>query len=455
MQVLHNPIYAGAYAFGRTGNRTRVVEGQARKTSGHHKVIGDWSVLIKDNHEGYIDWQAYEENRRMLAENAHMQKRTARKSGRGGQALLTGMARCARCGRMMRVFYQSGTDRSHRYQCRGDDGHVGAGLCIGAGGGGIDAAVAGQLLEAVSGQAVQVALLASQQAAKAQETLRLAIEGELDEARYAAELAERRYEHVDPAKRHVARTLEARWNAALEQVAEVEQKLSRLGAEIDTRPRVDPAILMQLASDLPFVWNAAGTDARARQRLVRLLIEEVVIDIDETRNEFVLLLHWIGGRHTEVRLARRKTGRYPPGQELEAAKVLRKLGGHWPDRELAVTLNRMRCRTKDGKTWTTVRVTALRDQLSIPPYDPDSERPKTISVDAAAKRLGVCVGSVHKLIRSGALPATQIMYSAPWKIPIDALDSEPVRIGLQEIAARRPKQALEKIQDKSMLLPGF
>ncbi|AWX94521.1 serine recombinase [Paracoccus mutanolyticus] len=455
MQVLHNPIYAGAYAFGRTGNRTGVVDGQARKTSGHHRAIADWSVLIKDNHEGYLDWRAYEENRRMLEENAHMQKRAARKSGRGGQALLSGMARCARCGRMMRVFYKTGTDLSHRYQCRGDDGHVGAGLCIGAGGGGIDALVASQLLEAVSGQAVQAALLAGQQAAKAQETVRLAVEKELDEARYAAELAERRYEHVDPAKRHVARTLEARWNVALERVAAVEHKLAALGAELRAKPGVDPAVLMRLATDLPSVWNAVGTDARARQRLVRLLIEEVVIDIDAEENEFILLIHWIGGRHTEVRLARRKTGRFPPGRPLTAREVLRKLAGHWPDRELAVTLNRMRCRTEDGETWTTVRVAELRDKLAIPAYDPDAEVPKTLSVDATAKRLGVCVASVHKLIRSQTLPATQIMYSAPWKIPVDALETEAVRIGLQEIAVRRPRQALEKVADRSMPLPGF
>lgn len=455
MQVLHNPIYAGAYAFGRTGNRTRVVDGQARKTSGHHRTIEEWSVLIKDSHEGYIDWRTFEENGRMLEENAHMQKRATRKSGRGGQALLSGMARCARCGRMMRVFYKSGTDQSHRYQCRGDDGHVGAGLCIGAGGRGIDATIASQLLEAVSGQAVQAAILAGKQAAKAQETVRLAVERELEEARYAADLAERRHEHVDPAKRHVARALEARWNVAVERVATVEQKLERLRADISAKPAVDPAVLMQLASDLPFVWNAAKTDARARQRLVRLLIEEVVIDIDAKKNEFVLLLHWIGGRHTEVRLARRKTGRFPPGRQLAADDVLRKLGGHWPDRELAVTLNRMRCRTEDGETWTTVRVATLRDKLGIPAYDPDAEVPKTISVDAAAKRLGVCVTSVQKLIRSGTLPATQIMYSAPWKIPVDALESEAVRIGLQEIIARRPRQALDKVQDKSMTLPGL
>lgn len=115
----------------------------------------------------------------------------------------------------------------------------------------------------------------------------------------------------------------------------------------------------------------------------------------------------------------------------------------------------MRCRTEDGETWTTVRVAELRDKLAIPPYDPDAEVPKTLSVDAAAKRLGVCVASVHKLIRSQILPATQIMYSAPWKIPVDALETEAVRIGLQEIAVRRPRQALEKVADRSMPLPGF
>lgn len=198
-----------------------------------------------------------------------------------------------------------------------------------------------------------------------------------------------------------------------------------------------------------------GADARARQRLVRLLIEKVVIYIDETTNEFVLLLHWIGGRHTEVRLARRETERHPPGPELDAAKILRKLGGHWPDRELEVTLNGMRCRTADGETWTTVRVAVLGYRLAIPPCDPDGENPKTISVDAAAKRLGVCVASVHRLIRSGVLPANQIMYSAPWKMPVDALDSEAVQIGLQAIAVRRQRQPLDKVADQSMTLPGF
>jgi hypothetical protein len=155
VQVLHNPLYAGAYVFGRRRSRTRVVDGRAVKTEGHNKAMAEWNVLIRDHHAGYIDWERFEENQRMLRENAHMQKRAARKSGRGGRALLTGMARCGHCGRMMRVFYGSGPSHAHRYQCRGDDARVGAGLCTGIGGMAVDKTVSAQVLEAVSGHAVK------------------------------------------------------------------------------------------------------------------------------------------------------------------------------------------------------------------------------------------------------------------------------------------------------------
>ena len=431
VQVLHNPLYAGAYAFGRRGERTRIIDGRAVRTTGHDKPMAEWNVLIRDHHEGYIDWARFEENQRMLLENAHMKRRAARKSGRGGRALLTGLARCGRCGRMMRVFYGMRSGHAHRYQCRGDDAHVGSGLCVGIGGVRVDRAIVERVLEAVAEPAVDAALLAADQVVRAADDVRRAVGRELEEARYEASLAERRYEHVDPAKRHVARELEARWNAALERVAALEARVARLDAELGARPRVDREALLRLARDLPRVWNAAGTDARAKQRIVRLLIEEVVVDLDDEAHEAVLLIHWVGGRHTEARVARRRAGGYPEDRSPGAVEVVRELGGRWPDRELAVTMNRMRCKTPDGLTWTTVRVAELRDRLGIAAFDAAAERPRTISADAAAHRLGICVGSVHRLIREGVLPATQLMPSAPWQIPVEALDTEPVRIGLQ------------------------
>lgn len=454
VQVLHNPLYAGAYAFGRRGERTRVVDGRAQKTIGHNKAMADWNVLIPDHHEGYIAWQQFEENQRMLLENAHMKRRATRKAGRGGRALLTGLMRCSRCGRMMRVFYGMRAGNAHRYQCRGDDAHVGSGLCIGIGGVRVDRAIASQILEAVSEPAVEAALLAAEQTEKAAGDIRLAVERELEEARYQAALAERRYEHVDPAKRHVARELEARWNAALERVTVVETRLARLGDELEARPKVDREALLRLAHDLPRVWNAGATDARAKQRIVRLLIEEIVVDLDDEAHEAVLLIHWIGGRHTEVRVPRRRAGGYSQGVGPNAVEVIRKLGGQWSDRELAVTMNRMRCKTPDGLTWTTVRVAELRARLDIAPLNEEAN-PKTVSVEAAAHRLGISAPSVHKLIRDGVLPGTQLMKSAPWQIPIEALDSEAVRIGVRQIAERRPTKALAAIDNRLLRLPGF
>ena len=169
----------------------------------------------------------------------------------------------------------------------------------------------------------------------------------------------------------------------------------------------------------------------------------------------MLLIHWVGGRHTEARVARRRAGGYPEGRSPGAVEVVRELGGRWPDRELAVTMNRMRCKTPDGLTWTTVRVAELRDRLGMPAFDAAAERPRTISADAAAHRLGICVGSVHRLIREGILPATQLMPSAPWQIPVEALDTEPVRIGLQRIAERRPAKALAALDERLLRLPGL
>jgi hypothetical protein len=134
---------------------------------------------------------------------------------------------------------------------------------------------------------------------------------------------------------------------------------------------------------------------------------------------------------------------------------MRKLGGRWPDRQLAVTMNRMRCKCADGKSWTAVRVRELRERLGIAEFDPDVTRRETISVDETARRLQICVSSVHRLIREGILPAKQAMRSAPWEVPVAALSTEAVRIGVRNIVARRPAN-FDVLQDvKTLRLPGI
>lgn len=238
-------------------------------------------------------------------------------------------------------------------------------------------------------------------------------------------------------------------------MAHLEDRIARHDAAAALRPKIDRAALIALARDLPTTWNARGTDARTKQRITHILIREVILDRDDATNEAIVMIHWNGGRHTGLRVSRGRTGRYPTDRHPNPIEAVQKLGGHWPDREVAATMNWMRCKPPDGKAWTTVRVRELRERLRIAPFDPSSRQIETLSIDKAATRLGICVGSVYRLIRTGILPATQLMQSAPWQIPASALETEAVNAGVREIVERRPKYYRRFQEDKTLKLPGF
>lgn len=155
----------------------------------------------------------------------------------------------------MRVYYGSAAGHAHRYQCRGAADSGGGKICIGAGGIRVDRAVASQIIEAVSDHAIEAAIHAAERSSLAQDDVRCALTRELEAAHYEASLAARRYEMVDPAKRLVARELEARWNTALERVSELEARIRDLDEQRSRRPAIDRESLLALAHDLPAVWS--------------------------------------------------------------------------------------------------------------------------------------------------------------------------------------------------------
>jgi hypothetical protein len=289
---------------------------------------------------------------------------------------------------------------------------------------------------------------------RSQQDVIAAVERDLEGARCEVSLASWRYELVDPAKRHVARELEARWNSALERVADLERRIQDLRARAAAHPKIDRARLLQLAHDLPAAWNSPSADTRTKQRLIHILVQEIVCDLDDTANEAVLLIHWTGGHHSEVRVPRVRTGRYPADRVPAAVDAMRQLAGHWPDREIAVSLNRMRCKTGDGETWTTVRVKEMRERLGLAEYGSTRIEETMISLMKAAERLGICVGSAKSLVLRGILPATQVVPGSPWLVPVDALSSEAVRQGVRRVIARRPKIYEDYQYDKLIRLPG-
>ncbi|HZC36165.1 MAG TPA: recombinase family protein [Chthoniobacterales bacterium] len=421
--MLTNPIYAGAYVYGKTETQTRMVEGRARKSAGHRKPQSGWKVLIKDHHPGYLSWEEYERNQSMIAANAHIHSGAEPKAGRGGAALLSGLLRCRRCGRMIHVFYPGTVIR---YVCNAGRAQYGESTCISFGGWRVDEAVSNEVLQAVSGNALQAALEAAEQIQQKRQDLRKAINLELEQARYEARLAARRYESVDPEQRLVAAELEARWNTALQKTKELEGKLQKFDDESQSAPAPNKEVLLSLAQDLPAIWNSPSTDMRLKQRIVRILIREIIADVEEKSREVVLVIHWAGGRHSELRVKKSETGRSRRCTDPEAIEVLRQMAGKFSDQQIATTLNRLRVRTGMGNAWNVMRVRSARNYYQLPAFA-QNDQPTEVTLQVAASRLNVSQSIVRRMIEEKILPASQVVVCAPWQIPVEALDSAAIR----------------------------
>jgi DNA invertase Pin-like site-specific DNA recombinase len=437
--ILTNPIYAGAYAFGKTEARTKVVDGRARRSFGHRKPRSTWRVLICDHHPGYISWEEYERNQAMIAANTHGYSDAEPKAGRGGRALLSGLLRCRRCGRKLHVSYSGPRGVVIRYACSGESVDYGEGHCISFGGLRADAAVAKEVLHAIEGSAIEAALQAAEQIEQQQQALRKAFELEVEQARYEARLAARRYEAVDPEQRLVAKELEARWNVALQKVQELEHKRQESERQSPSASRPSSQVLRSLAQDLPTVWNSPAADMRLKQRILHILMREIIVDVDENNREIVLLIHWAGDHHSEVRVKKGEGGKHRHCTNLEALEVIRKMAGKFSDEQIAVTLNRLRLRTGLGYTWNEMRVYSVRHRRQLPAFDPDPNPPSEVTLEQAARRLNLSPPSVRKMIAEKILPGSQVVECAPWQIPVAALDTEGVRRAAANLRNRVPR----------------
>jgi DNA invertase Pin-like site-specific DNA recombinase len=430
--MLQNAMYAGAYVFGKTESRTKIVDGRTRKSIGHPKPQESWLVLIRDHHPGYISWEEYERNQAMIEANSNMKWGTSRKSGRGGKSLLAGLLRCRRCGRMLHVAYSGHNGIVPRYHCRGAQLNHGEAWCISFGGLRVDEAIAQEILTAISGNAVEAALEAAEQLQLQRQDQRKTLDLEIEQARYEARLAARRYENIDPENRLVASELEARWNAALQRVKELDNKLQQFDAGNGLAPIPDKAVLLSLAQDLPAVWNAPASDMRVKQRIVRILVHEIVADVDESNHEVVLLIHWAGGRHSELRVKKNRTGQHSHSTSMEAIEVLRQMAGNHTDEQIATTLNRLGFQTGVGHTWTEKRVYSARQYQHLPAYDPQRAS-SFLTLEQAAAHLGVSANSVRRMIKDEKLQADQVVPCAPWRISLAALDSDVIQQAVQRI----------------------
>lgn len=419
--VLKNPFYAGAYVYGKSQKHTTLVDGRVRTTYKHPKPFHEWEVMIKDHHEGYVEWSEFERNQKLLAANAYG-KAGGAKSGRGGRALLPGLLLCGRCGRRMSVVY-TGRIPHPVYRCERPNQIFGHRRCLVFGAKRVDGAVASELLRALEPMAIEAALQAEHRYMEIQREQRRIVELELQQARYEASLAERRYAACDPDNRLIAAQLEKSWEVALQRVQACEGRLAAL-----EKPNPTPATpdFAGLAEDLEVAWNAPGVTMRSRQQLLRALIADIIADYDQDSREIVLTIHWRGGQHSQFRTRKPQSGEHGCRTSDEAVAVIRSMATRWSDEDIAATLNRMALPTGQGKTWTAHRVSSLRRVRGIHAYRPAEKNGEWLTMSEAAAKLGVSNHQIRRLIKAGVLAADQVVPDAPYQIRASDLQDQRI-----------------------------
>jgi excisionase family DNA binding protein len=249
------------------------------------------------------------------------------------------------------------------------------------------------------------------------------VELELQQARYEASLAERRYAACDPDNRLIAAQLEKSWEAALRRVEACQARLEAV-------QKPDPAAALPdfagLADDLEAAWNAPGVSMRARQRLLRALVTDIIADVDETAREVVLTIHWRGGQHSQLRVRKPKSGEHGCRTPEEALAVMRSMATRWSDENIAASLNRMGMPTGQGKTWTAHRVSSLRRVHGIHAYRSAEKNGEWLTMTEAATQLGVTNHRIRRLIKDRVLAAEQVVPGAPYQIRASDLQDERV-----------------------------
>jgi DNA invertase Pin-like site-specific DNA recombinase len=439
ISVLKSPFYAGAYVYGKSEKRTALVDGRVRTTYKHRKPIDRWDVIIKDHHEGYIEWSEFERNQKILAANAYG-KAGGVKSGRGGRALLPGLLLCGRCGRRLMVCYTGRTPQPV-YRCERPHQMFGRDRCLSFGAKRVEAAVAHELLQVVEPMAIEAALQAERLHLEQERERRRMVELELQQARYEAGLAERRYAACDPENRLIAAQLEKSWEATLQRVQACE---ARVAAFDHARPSDLTPDFAGLAEDLEVAWNAPGVTMRSRQQLLRALIADIIVDYDADSREIVLTIHWRGGQHSELRVRKPKSGEHGCRTSEEAVAVIRNMATRWSDKDIAATLNRMGLPTGQGKTWTAHRVGSLRRVRGIDAYRSAEKNGEWLTLSEAAAQLGVSHHQVRRLIKEGVLAADQVVPNAPYQIR--ACDLKDERIATALARKGRPRQLVSETQ---------
>jgi hypothetical protein len=413
--ILHNPTYAGVYAFGRTPAHKVIIDGAIRERR-PRLPAAEWLVKIDDAHPAYISWETFLSNQQRLSDNRSVMHGATSGAPKNGPAMLAGITLCGRCGRRMRVDYTTSERKRWRYLCVGK--HMsGQQICWSVNGEALDHAVEELFLQTMTPPEIDLSLAVEREARGQSASLTAQWQARLEQARYEARRAERRYKAVDPDNRVVARTLEREWEARLQDLDDVERQFADAKRERHVElGAADRDAIRAIARDLPAVWRSSTTTPSDRKAMLRLVIEAVTLEpIDLPRPSTRVRVQWRSGVVDE-RLVERPTGGATPASVADRIRsMIAEQGLRRRDRGAS---QRQQITTTKHLPWSESAVKHVRHNhgiakkrrstsAALPDRHPVTGR---YSTPGAARRFGVDYHTVKNWIRSGLVTAHREQY---------------------------------------------
>ena len=305
----------------------------------------------------------------------------------------------------------------------------------------MDERIADQVFDVVAPAGVEAACEASRQEAQKHDEVIAALRRDLEAARYAARRAERQFNAADPENRLVVDELERRWNQSLEHVQKLEERIEIDHAGGSFQPGTIEEF-SELAENLKAVWNDEATDVRLKKQITRTLIKEVVADVDSEAGEIILVIHWRGGVHTELRVPRRRRGQCGTETPGETVDIIRRLALISSDDLIASALNRNNIRTGQGNRWTRERVASLRVKQGIPAQSRQSPEEGWMNLTQAAEFLGISPRTLRLAVERGEIEGEHPLGDGPWLLNRKNLETENARTVVERAKRRSPKAAI-------------
>ncbi len=419
LSVLKNPSYTGAYVYGRYRSQKQLSEDGTLQQSLKVQSLDDWQVLIKDHYDAYISWEDYLKNQTILESNCtHGDQRLCTGPAREGSALLQGLLICRECGRKITVRYLGDNGRRPFYQCswKKREGLC-AHECLSIRADAIEPAIIARVFEVVTPEQVDIALKTLDELQARHQRIEKQWQMRLAQAEYESQLAQRRYEEVDPANRLVAATLEKQWNETLinleqvhHQIAEI-KKDNALQLAVESKDR-----LMKLCSDFPTVWHAASTQPKNKKRILRHLIKDITVE----KREKKILLHvrWQGNQ-TETIITDAPVKSYDKWRfSKETIDQVRTLSLQYDDKEIANHFNQQGIKTNKANPFTVGSIKWIRYKHKIPA--PDLRRPGDLTVNDVMEKFTVSRHVVYYWIDRNIVDARKPKPGRPFLLSINA-----------------------------------